>query len=69
MTARSLSTADTVAVDMATHLTMTETCFPAVVHIAELETISFLCENPVATVRFLTKTQLRRIPDAEYQLQ
>lgn len=56
MTARSLSTADTVAVDMATHLTMTETCLPAVVHIAELETISFLCENPVATVRFLTKT-------------
>jgi hypothetical protein len=69
MRVRSPSTADTVAVDMATHSTMTETCLQAMVHIAELETISFLHRNLAETARFLTMAQLRRIPGAEYQLQ
>jgi hypothetical protein len=56
------------AVGMATHLATIETCQQAVVHTADLETISFLCKNHVTAARLLTKTQRLRIPDAGYQL-
>lgn len=68
MRVRNLSIAGTAAVDMATHWAMTETCLQAVAHIAELETISWLCMK-LAIAAMLLKIQLLLIHDAGYQLQ
>ena len=55
------------AVGMDIHSAPIEICLQALVHTADLETISFLCKNLATAARFLIKTQRLRILDAEYQ--